>query len=308
LKYKTINLTIPKYNEIMLPLLQYIKDQKEHSLSDVKEHIYKLFKVTAEEKRELLPSGRQSIIDNRIGWARTYLKKAGLLKYTRRGFFRITDRGLSVLNENPSEINREYLMRFSEFVDFQTVKEKNTIDNQTKIVDTLDPVEILENAYQKINNELANEVLIFVKKASPKFFESLVVNLLVKMGYGGSLKDAGEAIGQAGDEGIDGIIKEDRLGLDFVYIQAKRWEGTVSRPEIQKFVGALQGRRANKGVFITTSDFSDSAKNYVKNIATKVVLVNGELLAKLMVEHDIGVTETSAYKIKKMDYDFFAED
>jgi restriction system protein len=170
-------MTIPKYNEIMLPLLQYIKDQKEHSLSDVKEPIYKLFKVTAEEKRELLPSGRQAIIDNRIGWARTYLKKAGLLKYTRRGFFRITDRGLSVLKENPSEINREYLMRFPEFVDFQTVKEKDTVDNQTKIVDTLDPVEILENAYQKINNELANEVLTFVKKASPKFFESLVVNL-----------------------------------------------------------------------------------------------------------------------------------
>ena len=156
-------MTIPKYNEIMLPLLQYLKDQKEHSLSDVKEYIYNLFKVTEEEKRELLPSGRQAIIDNRIGWARTYLKKAGLLKYMRRGFFKITDRGLSVLNENPSEINREYLMRFPEFVDFQTVKEKDTVESQTKIVDTLDPVEILENAYQKINNELANEVLAFVK-------------------------------------------------------------------------------------------------------------------------------------------------
>ena len=199
-------------------------------------------------------------------------------------------------------------MRFPEFVDFKTVKRRKKDDSQTKIIDSLDPVEILEDAYQKITNDIASDLLAQIKKSSPKFFENVVVNLLVKMGYGGSLKDAGEAIGQTGDEGIDGIIKEDRLGLDVVYIQAKRWEGNVSRPEIQKFVGALQGRRANKGVFITTSSFSESAKDYVKNIATKVVLVDGELLSKLMLENDIGVTKSASYEIKKIDYDFFTED
>lgn len=301
-------MAIPKYETIMLPFLRYLKDKREHSLSEVKEYMYKFFNLTEEEKRKLLPSGRQAIIDNRIGWARTYLSKSNLLEATKRGFFRITDRGLNVLNENPSEINVEYLRRFPEFVQFRTVRRKRKIEPQTKIIDSLDPIEILENSYQKVKSELANELLTQIKRSSPKFFENVVVDLLVKMGYGGSRKDAGEAIGQTGDEGIDGIIKEDKLGLDVVYIQAKRWEATVGRPEVQKFVGALQGRKANKGVFITTSSFSDSAREYVKTIPTKVVLIDGEQLSELMVEHDIGVSQTATYEIKKIDYDFFSED
>ena len=299
---------IPKYNTIMLPLLEYLKDKKEYSLTEIKDYVYGFFNLSEDEKRELLPSGRDPIIDNRVGWARTYLKKAGLIEYTKRGVFRITDRGLSVLANKPTEINREYLMQFHEFADFQKVKKKQKYEPQTQIIDSLDPVEVLENSFQNIKTELANELLAQIKKASPKFFEKVVVDLLVNMGYGGSRKDAGEAIGQIGDEGIDGIIKQDRLGLDFVYIQAKRWEGNVSRPEIQKFVGALQGKRANRGVFITTSNFSNSAREYVKKISTKVVLIDGELLSELMIENDIGVNKTATYEIKKIDYDFFSED
>ncbi len=298
---------IPDYQTIMLPLLKFLGDKKEHSLTESTEYISKLFNLTDEERRELLPSGQQAIINNRVGWARTYLVKAGLLEATRRGYFRITERGTQVLERNSSEINVKYLEQFPEFVQFKAIKKEAKGKGQTKIFESLDPKELLETAHEKITSELAEELLREVKKASPKFFEYIVVELLTRMDYGGSRKDAGEAVGQVGDEGIDGIIKEDRLGLDAIYLQAKRWEATVGRPELQKFVGALQGQRANKGIFITTSNFSNEALDYAKGVSPKIVLIDGEKLADLMIEHDVGVSKVGSYEVKKIDLDFFTE-
>ena len=235
-------MAIPDYQSIMLPLLKLAGDRKEHSLREVIEALADEFKLTDEERKELLPSGRQATFDNRVGWARTYMKKAGLLESTKRGYFQITERGLDVLEQNPLQIDNAFLRQFPEFIEFQTPRDKKRIEQD--ISDTQTPGEEIEAAYQGVRQELATELLQTIKSCSPAFFERLVIDLLVKMGYGGTRKDAGQAIGGSGDGGIDGIIKEDRLGLDIVYIQAKRWDGPVGRPEIQKFVGALQGHRA----------------------------------------------------------------
>jgi restriction system protein len=298
---------IPDYERMMLPLLKFLEDEHECFIGDGIEHISKVFNVTQDEKKRLLPSGHQSIVANRVGWAKTYLLKAGLLESTKRGYFRITKRGLDVLAENPPEINGKFLARFPEFLEFKAVKKEEGKGKQKKITDVLDPVELLAEAYRKINNELSETILREIKKSTPSFFEKLVVELLVKMGYGGSREDAGRAIGQTGDEGIDGIIKEDKLGLDAVYLQAKRWGATVGRPEIHKFVGALKGQAANKGIFITTSTFSNEAKEYASKIdSPKIVLIDGAKLAELMIEHDVGVSKTASYDIKKIDSDFFS--
>lgn len=205
-----------------------------------------------------------------------------------------------------------YLERFPEFVEFKAFKraEERESSAHKTIMDSLDPKELLENAYQRLENELTEELLVEVNKASPKFFEKLVVELLVKMGYGGSIVDAGRAIGQSGDEGIDGIIKEDKLGLDAVYIQAKKWKGgSVGSPEIQRFIGALNRKGANKGIFVTTSTFSNEAKDCVKeNPSPKVILIDGNYLTKLMYEYDVGVTKEETYDVKKIDHDYFLED
>lgn len=302
-------MTIPTYETIMLPLLKILGDKKEHLLSEVIEEISETFRLTEKEKKELLPSGTEPIIRNRVRWARLYLERAGLLESVRRGSYRITEKGLRVLQEAPSKIDVKYLKRFPEFVKFRKSKEKREPKAQKKLVESLNPEELLENAHQRVKAEVVEDLLNEVKKASPRFFENLVVELLVKMGYGGSKKDAGQAIGQSGDQGIDGIIKEDRLGLDRIYIQAKRWEGTVGRPEIHKFVGALKGQGANKGIFITTSVFSNDAKKYAEHIdSPKIVLIDGQKLADLMIEHDVGVFEITSYSIKKIDTDYFAEE
>jgi len=301
---------IPDYETLMLPFLKFIEDKKEHSLSEALEHIYKRFNLTEKEKKELLPSGTDLLINNRLRWAILYLKRAGLLESAKKGAYQITEKGLKVLLEKPSKINVKYLMRFPEFVSFKAPKdEKRKTVVQKKISASLNPMELLEDTHQKIKTELAEELLREVKKASPRFFENIIVSLLLKMGYGGSRKDAGQAIGQSGDQGIDGIIKEDRLGLNTIYLQAKRWERTVGRPEIHKFVGALKGQGANKGVFITTSTFSNDAKTYVSKIESpKVVLVDGARLAELMIESNIGVSNVATYDVKKIDTDFFSEE
>jgi restriction system protein len=250
-------MTIPDFQTIMLPLLQYASDGKEHSLREAITYLADVFNLSDEERKELLSSGQQAVFDNRVGWARTYLKKAGLFISPKRGFFQITDRGRDILIQNPSEINLKFLNQFPEFIEFKTTKKDND-KSEPEIIEISEttPQESIEFGYQKIRKELELELLNRVKSCSPDFFERLVVDLLVKMGYGGSRRDAGRAIGKSGDGGIDGIIKEDKLGLDIVYIQAKRWDNTVvGRPEIQKFVGALHGQRARKGVFITTSRF-----------------------------------------------------
>lgn len=243
-------------------------------------------------------------------WAKTYLKKAGLVATPSRGRVKITERGLSVLNKNPSYIDQKYLRQFPEFIEFKDFRNEHLSQDNLgfeKIESNLTPQEILENSYQDLRNKLAHELLDQVKGSSPEFFERLVVDLLVAMGYGGSRSEAGERVGKSGDDGIDGIIKEDKLGLDTVCIQPKRWQNTVGRPDIQAFVGSLAGNRARKGVFITTSQFSKEAIEYVHRIEQKVVLIDGDNLAQMMIDHNVGVSEESRYTVKKIDSDYFEE-
>lgn len=305
-------MSIPDFQSIMLPLLQYAGDGKEHSLREAITYLADVFNLSDEEKKGLLPSGQQTVFDNRVGWARTHLKKAALLEYPKRGFFQITDRGKDVLIQNPTKINIKFLNQFPEHIEFlNSKKDSDKSESEPEIIEISEttPQESIEFGYQKIRKELELELLNRVKSCSPDFFERLVVDLLVKMGYGGSRRDAGRAIGKGGDGGIDGIIKEDKLGLDIVYIQAKRWDNTVvGRPEIQKFVGALHGQRARKGVFITTSKFSQDAREYVSIIDSKIVLIDGQELAQLMIDNHVGVSTVSIYEIKKIDSDYFTDE
>lgn len=302
-------MAIPDFQSCMLPLLKVIADGKEYSTHDIENSLAIFFSLSDEDVSALLPSGRQRVFRNRVAWAKSYLKQAGLLESPKRGFIRITGRGSDVLDEAPDIINIKYLYRFPEFVEFRNAKSvsEDVVEIQTQEVAENTPEEVLELAYEKIRSELAQELLEKVLASTPEFFEYLVVELLLKMGYGGSRKDAGDRIGQSGDGGIDGIIKEDRLGLDVIYIQAKRWQGSVGRPEIQKFVGALQGQRARKGVFITTSTYTADAKSYAENIDTKVVLIDGKRLANLMIDFDVGVSVSASYVVKKIDSDYFEE-
>lgn len=303
-------MTIPDYQTVMLPLLRLASDEQEHSSRGAIEKLADQFELSDQERKELLPSGRQATFDNRVGWARTYMKKAGLLESKKRGYFKITSRGLEALQKDPQTINVKFLEQYPEFVEFRTkrtVADKPASSKEMQEDDTQTPEEAIEAAYQAIRNNLASDLIQQIMECSPSFFERMVVDLLVKMGYGGTRKDAGQAVGQSGDEGIDGIINEDRLGLDVIYIQAKRWEGSVGRPEIQKFVGALQGQRAKKGIFITTSSFSKQAIDYTSMIESNVVLIDGETLAKLMIDNNVGVSPIAAYEVGRVDSDYFDE-
>jgi restriction system protein len=306
-------MAVPKYNELMLPLLKRLTDNKEHLMSDLSTELTKEFKLSEVDVRELLPSGKQAIFPNRMGWARTYLKKAGLLDSTRRGAVKITARGLEALKSNPKVIDQKFLQQFPEFKEFQTVNKEESEDDKRGDLEIAHsdqtPQELFEYAYKRLETELLRELLQKVQASPPFFFEQLVVDLLINMGYGGSRKDAGEAFATSGDGGIDGTIKEDKLGLDVIYVQAKRWnsDATVGRPEIQKFAGALQGVRAKKGVFITTSRFSKEAKDYAANIDSKIILIDGDQLAKYMIESNTGVSIVDTYLIKKVDTDYFQE-
>ncbi|HXG29424.1 MAG TPA: restriction endonuclease [Nevskiales bacterium] len=297
----------------MLPLLRFSADGKEHQLRDAVQHLAKEFRLTDEELNEFLPSGQQPVFINRVGWARSYLKKAGLLDNPKRGYFQITARGHELLKAPPERITIKYLDRYPEFKEFwDKYRSKKEIDDESQpaeaeVAPGSTPHEALENAYERLRSEIAAELLQTLKGADPSLFENIVVELLVKMGYGGSRKDAGKAIGRSGDEGIDGVIKEDHLGLDSIYIQAKRWDNTVGRPEIQKFAGALQGQRARKGIFITTSEFTREAQEYVSRIDTKIVLIDGKALARLMIDFGVGVTSVATYEVKKIDSDYFGE-
>lgn len=302
---------VPDFQTIMLPLLKQYGDGKEHTLHELMENLAEEFHLSEEDLNEMLPSGGQTIFYNRVGWARTYLTKSGLLEMVKRSLYRITERGKMILKQNPERIDMKYLERFPEYIQFRDLEgtRKRHINGQPRGNGETEvtPEEALEAAYQEIRENLADDLLALVKKSPPHFFEQLVVELLVKMGYGGSRQDAARAVGRSGDEGIDGIIDEDRLGLDTIYIQAKRWEsGIVSRPEIQKFVGALMGKRARKGIFITTSSFSSEALNYVANIDTKVVLIDGKKLAEFMIDYDVGVTSSAKFELKKIDSDYFS--
>jgi len=304
---------VPDYQSIMLPLLLHVKDGSEYAISNCIDFLADQFNLTQEELNEWLPSKKQKTFYNRVYWAKAHLKMAGVLENTKRGHFKITSRGINILKENPDSVNVKYLM--SKFEDYDKMiigYRKSNSDNlqtseeETQQIET--PEEQIESGYQKIIKSLSAELLLKLKTVHPSFFEKIVVELLVKMGYGGSIEEAGKATRYTNDEGIDGIIKEDRLGLDVIYIQAKRWEGTVSRPEIQKFVGALAGQRAKKGVFITTSDFSKEAIIYASQMDTKIVLINGETLAQYMIDHNLGVSVQNTYEIKKIDSDYFEEE
>ena len=301
---------IPDYQTLMLPLLRFAADGNDHTTREAVEILATEFQLTPAERNELLASGQQAIFNNRVGWANSYLKKAGLLESPRRGALRITARGKKILGDNPTRIDVKYLERFPEFIEFRDASRNNretTTSESVAIATEQTPEEALELAHQSLRLSLAQDILSRILSCSPTFFERLVVELLVKMGYGDSRRDAGERIGQSGDGGIDGIIKEDRLGLDTIYIQAKRWQGSVGRPEIQKFVGALQGQRAKKGVFITTSSYTAEAIDYASRIDTKVVLIDGQLLANLMMDFDVGVSVSASYIVKRIDSDYFEE-
>lgn len=299
---------VPDFQSMMLPLLKLAADGDVHNIRDAVDKLANSFSLSNEEISSLLPSG-SPVFYNRVGWARTHLKKAGLIEDPRRSYFQITERGRDVLNENPDRIDMRYLRRYPEYVEFCASRETDQAEISVQVLEELTPEEALENAYQRIRKDLSEELLEYVLGSSPGFFEKLVVELLVKMGYGGSQRNAARAVGQRGDEGIDGIIDEDRLGLDTIYVQAKKWkrDSSVGRPEIQRFVGALQGRHAKKGIFISTTRFSDDARKFTRTIDTKVVLIDGSQLTDLMIDYGVGVTTRTSYEIKSLDTDYFGE-
>lgn len=301
---------IPDYQTLMLPLLRQVGDQREYKFRDLIEALATEFKLSEDERKEMLASGQQPIFDNRVGWARTYLKKAGLLDSTRRGYLTISPQGLTVLKQNPVRIDVKFLRQYPAFLEFQGPGRSNNEEEPNIEPSIQTPEELLDQAYQRIRKDLAAELLSKVLELSPAFFERLVVELLVKMGYGGSIQDAGKAVGRSGDEGIDGTIKEDKLGLDIIYIQAKRWKpgNVVGRPEIQKFVGALAGQGAKKGIFITTSSFTREALDYSPRNETKIVLIDGAYLAQLMIDYNLGCSTDQVYEVKKVDGDYFGEE
>ena len=301
-------MAIPDFQSIMRPLLDLLADGRDWDRQKTQDALARHFGLTEAELLELLPSGKQAIFANRVAWAKSHLKGAGVLESPRRGTHRITARGRELLAKHSGPIKLSLLMQYQEYLEFRSPKDGGGVAPPPSPVgyETLTPEELIELGFDQARKKLAAELLEKVKGAPPEFFERLVVELLVAMGYGGSQADAGRAVGRGGDGGIDGIIKEDKLGLDTIYIQAKRWEGTVGRPEIMKFAGALQGVRARKGIFMTTSSYTAEAVGYANSIDSKIVLVGGGELAELMIEHGIGVTRVQSYDLKRLDMDYFA--
>jgi len=297
---------VPDFQSIMLPLLQFAADGKEKKFSDAIDFIAEQFKLTQEERAELLPSGNQSRFDNRVGWSRTHLKNAGLIDYVRRGVFKISKRGQDVLVQKPKAINLKFLNQFPEFVEFRKKRETSEPSPAAQIA-SVTPEEQMAHLAQELRTKLADELLEQIKTMNPYRFERLVLDLLLAMGYGGSREEAATVTQKSGDEGIDGLINEDRLGLDCIYVQAKRWQNSIGRPEIQSFVGALAGKHANKGIFITTSSFSSAAIEFAKSISQRVILIDGVRLADLMIQHNVAVSRAYAYEVKRIDSDYFDE-
>ncbi len=301
---------IPDFQSIMRPMLQHLSDGQQHSITELHDKISDDFGLTSEERKERINSGKQTVMRNRVGWARTYLNKAGLLEIPVKGHAQITERGRQALDECPDRVDVKYLKQYEEFLEFLTPKSQGQVTEvgAETTGEESTPEEQLEAAHKAIVKSLADEILDTIRTATPTFFEQLVVDLMISMGYGGSRKEAGQATQSTNDDGIDGIIKEDRLGLDTIYLQAKRWQNTVHRPEIDKFIGSLTRHRARKGVFITTSDFSPGALDAVHTLDMKIVLIDGQQLAELMIEHNLGVTRKEVYEVKQIDSDYFNED
>ena len=306
---------IPDYQTLMLPVLKTAANG-ETNVTDCVGQLGPALGLSEADLSEMLPSGQQTVFSNRIHWARTYMAKAGLVRATRRGFFEATPRGREVLAENPTRIDNTVLARFPEFVEWRdrsraiAPRQPNSAATQPPTATDSTPTERIEVAYQEIQDDLQSELLDRVLRLTPALFERLIVDLLVAMGYGGNRADAGRAIGGAGDGGIDGIIKGDPLGLEIVYLQAKRYQrdNSVGRPEVQAFAGSLDGVRATKGVFVTTSTFSSQAREFVDRIAKKIILIDGEELSRLLIEHNVGVRTSNTYQLKKVDEDFFSDE
>ncbi len=304
-------MAVPDFQSLMMPLLRLSGDGVEHAFKDAVEAIAVEFKLTPEERHELLPSSsRTTLFYNRLAWAKTHMTMAGLLQAPRRGVFCITQRGRELLVRQLTRIDLKTLQQYPEYERARRGDAQASAESAVQVVapSELTPEEAIERAHLSLRNDLARELLESIMQCSPAFFELLIIKLMIKMGYGGSREEAGKAVGRSGDGGIDGVINEDRLGLDAIYLQAKRWSNVVGRPEIQQFVGALAGQRANKGVFIATSRFTQDAKDYAANSQYKVVLIDGERLADLMIEHDLGVSVAATYQLKRIDSDFFSEE
>jgi len=302
-------MSIPVWQSIFLPLLRMAADGQQHRVKEAIEKLGVEFGLSSQELDEVYPQSGIPVFSTRVRWADVYLTKAGLLEHAERGRFRITGRGRTVLASNPSVLGVKDLEQYDEFREFKRKSRPKDVPDVDQDLSTQPPQEVIEAAYQTWYRNLSEQLLARVHGASPKFFEKLVVDLLVAMGYGGSRKDAGRVIGKTGDEGIDGLIKEDKLGLDVIYIQAKRWQGAVSRKDVQAFAGALDGQRATKGVMITTSRFTDDAGEFSEKSSRKIILIDGERLADLMIEHGIGVSDKDkpAYVLKDVDSDYFEE-
>lgn len=303
-------MAVPGYQDFMYPFLKQLEDGKEYRLQDLYVLLANHFNLTDEDISEKLPSGKQTVLVNRVGWARTYLNRAGLIKVVKRAVFQITEEGLNVIkNPTLTRIDRKFLTKYDSFNEFINNTSNEQKSTEIPVNEEQTPLELIEYNYNVLKNELQELVLEKILECSPTFFEGLIVDLIVAMGYGGSVNDAGRAIGKTGDEGIDGIIKEDVLGLDMIYLQAKRWkvDSTVSRPEIQSFVGSLVGKKASKGIFITTAKFSKEARAYAESIDKRVILIDGQELTNLMFKYNVGVSTEEIYTIKKIDLDFFEE-
>lgn len=300
---------IPDFQTLILPILEFLQDGEHHSNQEIFEAMSAAFALTDEERRKLLPSGKQRVFNNRVAWGKSHLKQAGLIELKKRGWYGITQRGLDELKRKPERITIKYLMKYPEFRRFREGGEAEGVQGiPDSVCDAKTPQDHMEHGLQQASKDLTSELFARVRECPPRFFERLVVDLLLAMGYGGSLQDAASLTGNGADEGIDGIINEDKLGLDVVYVQAKRWSKTVGRPEIQQFAGALHGKKARKGVFITLSDFSREAQEYVRNIDTRIVLIGGSRLTKLMVKYNVGVEVAEVYELKKINLDYFVED
>lgn len=296
----------------MTPLLSRLSDNATHRIADLYDVLADDLGLSDADRNELLPSGASATFKSRVGWARTYLKKAGLLEQPARAVLRITPEGSRVLREHSAPLDVAFLRTIPKFVAWHDMGRNSGSDaDQPKPIDPIEalesPEDTLGRVYKELRAELADELLERIKASPPSFFEKLVVDLMLKMGYGGSREEAGKTLGKSHDGGIDGIIDEDRLGLDVIYLQAKRWENTVGRPVVQAFVGSLAGVRANKGVLITTSSFTLEARNYVQQIGAKVVLIDGEMLTGLMIQYGLAVATSATYEIKRIDSDYFDE-
>lgn len=303
-------MAVPDFQSYMTPILHFLSQHQEQHLNVVREAMTEYFQLTDDDLHEILPSGKQTKHYNRVNWALTYMKQAGLLSSPRRGFYKITPLGQEVVSSN-SHVNTAFLRQFESFVQFQLASNSSNTTDQRRQIDVqpsdTTPDELLERGYSELQDTLAAELLDRLKQVSPAFFEQVVIDLLLAMGYGGSQPEAAQRVGQSGDGGIDGIINEDRLGLDVVYIQAKRWESNVGARDIRDFAGGLEERRASKGIFITTSDFTRDASEVVTRIGKRVVLINGTRLAQLMIEFNVGVVPRKTYTVKRMDEDYFSE-